>query len=112
MAQGERTSAEVAPADADNNTSWDELNKADETPIDSPEDTPESDNSQVEMDDKGDGSDSDAPTEKDELGDKGPRYELIEPLPMEELPPGESPIPDELTSQEIGQVVGNRESAI
>ena len=31
---------------------------------------------------------------------------------MEELPPGESPIPDELTSQEIGQVVGNRESAI
>ena len=112
MAQGERTSAEVAPADADNNTPWDELNKADEAPIDNPEDTPESDSSQVETDDKGDWSDFDAPTEKDELGDKGPQYELIEPLPMEELPPGESPIPDELTSQEIGQVVGNRESAI
>lgn len=112
MAQGERTSAEVTPANADNNTSWDELDKADETPIDNPEDTPESDNSQVETDDKGDWSDFDAPTEKDELGDKGPQYELIEPLPMEELPPGESPIPDELTSQEIGQVVGNRESAI
>ena len=112
MAQGEKTSAEVAPADAGNNTPWDELDKADETPIDSPENTPESDNLQVETDDKGDWSDLDAPTEKDELGDKGPQYELIEPLPMEELPPGESPIPDELTNQEIGQIVGGRESAI
>ena len=80
MAQGEKTSAEVAPADAGNNTPWDELDKADETPTDSPEDTPEGDDSQVETNDKGDWSDLDAPTEKDELGDKGPQVQSLQLL--------------------------------
>ena len=112
MAEGERISAEVASADANNNTPWDELGEANKAKIVNPEDTSEHDDSQAETDSKGDLSDFDAPTEEDELGDKGPQYELIEPLPMEELPPGESPIPDEPTGQEIGQIVGSRESAI